>query len=42
MLFVGFELVVLGGSTVDELSVVLCCALIVAPVPKISSLKVQK
>ena len=28
MLFVDFELVVLGGSTVNELSVALCCAVL--------------
>ena len=31
--------IVLGGSTVDELSVALCCASIVAPVPEICLLK---
>ena len=34
-LFVNFELVVLGGSTVDELSAALCFALIVVPILKI-------
>ena len=38
-LFVDFELVVLGRSTVDELFVALCCASIAAPIPKIHSLK---
>ena len=35
-----FELVVLCQSTVDGLSVALCCASIAAPVPEICSLKV--
>ena len=39
-LFVDFELAVLGGSTVDELFIALCCASIAAPVPEIHSLKV--
>ena len=34
-LFVNFELVVLGGSTVDELFVALSCTSIAATVPKI-------
>ena len=37
-----FELVVLSHSTVDRLSVALCCASIAAPVPEIRSLKVRK
>ena len=41
-LFVGFELVVLRGSTVDELFVALCCASITAPIPETCLLKVQK
>ena len=41
-LFVKFELVVLGGSTVDELFIALYCPLIAAPIPKIHSLKAQK
>ena len=41
-LFVNFALVVLGGSTVDALFVILCCASIAASVPEIRSLKVQK
>ena len=40
-LFVDFELVVLSGSTVDELFIALCCAFIAAPVSKICSLKVR-
>ena len=39
-LFVDFELVALGGSTVDELFIALCCASITAPIPEICSLKV--
>ena len=31
----------LGGSTVDALSVALCCASIAAPIPEIRSLKVR-
>ena len=42
VLNVNFDLVVLSHSTVDGLSVALCCASIAAPVPKIRSLKVQK
>ena len=42
MLKVNFELVVLSHSTVDGLSVVLCCASIAAPVPEIRLLKVRK
>ena len=38
--FVDFELVVLSGSTVDELFVALCCTSIAAPIPKIHLLKV--
>ena len=37
-----FELVVLSHSTVDGLSVALCCATIAAPVPELRSLKVRK
>ena len=40
-LFINFELVVLGGSTVDELFIALCCTSITAPVPEIRSLKVR-
>ena len=39
---VDFELVVPGHSTVNGLSVALCCASIAAPVPEIRLLKVQK
>ena len=42
LLFVDFELVVLGGSTVDELFIALCCTSISAPIPEIRSLNVQK
>ena len=37
-----FEQVVLGGSTVDELFIALCCTSISAPIPEIRSLNVQK
>ena len=37
-----FELVIQGGSTVDELFIALCCPSIAAPVPKIRLLKVRK
>ena len=40
-IFVDFELVVLGGSTVDELFVALCCASIAAPISEVCSLKVR-
>ena len=40
-LFVNFELVVLGGSTVDELFIALRCASIAAPVPKIRLLMIK-
>ena len=39
---VDFGLVVLSHSTVDGLSVALCCLSIAAPVPKIRLLKVRK
>ena len=39
---IDFELVVLSHSTVDGLSVALCCASIVAPVPELRSLKVRE
>ena len=42
VLKVDFELVVLSHSTVEGLSVALCCASIAAPVPEIRSLKVRK
>ena len=42
LLFVDFELAVLGGSTVDKLFIALCCASIAAPVPEIHTLKVRK
>ena len=42
VLMVDFELVVLSHSTVDGLSVALCCALIAASVPEICLLKVRK
>ena len=42
MLKVDFELVVLSHSTVDGLSVALCCTSIAASVSKKRSLKVQK
>ena len=38
ILIADFELVVLGGSTVDELFVALCYTSIVTPVPEIHSL----
>ena len=41
-LIADFELVVLGGSTVDELFFALCCALIAAPITEICSLKACK
>ena len=41
MLKVDFELVVLSHSTVDGLSVALCCASIAAPIPELRSFKVQ-
>ena len=37
-----FELVVLGGSTVDELFVALCCVSVAALIPKIHLRKVQE
>ena len=42
VLKVDFELVALSHSTVDGLSVALCCASIAAPVPEIRSLKLRK
>ena len=39
---IDFELVVLSHSTVDGVSVALCCASIAAPVPELRSLKVRK
>ena len=39
---VDFELVALSHSTVDGLSVALCCASTAAPIPEIRSLKVRK
>ena len=42
LLFVNFELVVLGGSTEDELFVALCCTSMAASIAEIRSLKVQK
>ena len=36
------NLAVVGGSTVDELFIALCCTSIAAPVPEIYSLKVRK
>ena len=39
---VDFKLVILSHSTVDGLSVAVCCTSIAAPVPKIRSLKVRK
>ena len=36
-----FKLVVLSGSTVDELFLALCCASIAGSVPEIRSLKVR-
>ena len=41
LLFVDFELAVLGVRTVDELFVTLRCASIAAPVPEIRSIKVR-
>ena len=38
---VNFGLVVLGGNTVDELSVALCYVSVAAPIPEIHSLNVQ-
>ena len=40
--YIDFELVVLSHSTVDGLSVALCCTSIAAPVPELRSLKVRK
>ena len=42
MQIANFELVVLGGSTVDELFVALCCISVAALIPKIHLRKVQK
>ena len=39
---IDFALVVLEQSTVDDLSVALCCASIAATVPKIRSLEVRE
>ena len=39
---VDFELVALSHSTIDGLSVALCCTSIAAPVPEIHSLEVPK
>ena len=41
-LTIDFELVVLSHSSVDGVSVALCCASIAAPVPELCSLKVRK
>ena len=41
-LFADCKLVVLCGSTVDELFVALCCTSVAAPVPEICSLEVRK
>ena len=38
-LFVDFELALLGGSTVDDLFIALCCVSIAAPIPEIHSQK---
>ena len=38
-LIINFELVVISHSTVDGLSVALCCASIATPVPELRSLK---
>ena len=40
-LLVNFELAVLGGRTVDELSVALRCTSIAAPLPEICLLNMQ-
>ena len=40
-IFVDFELVVLGGSTVDELFIALCCSSIAAPIPEITRSKYE-